>query len=73
MANGGKAFSEITGAAEVYSGGNRSKDLPSSCQMLPGHLDDVVTGLCFQKLSLGGPHGVLDRDWRARHRETGGM
>ena len=21
--------------------------------MLPGHLDDIVTGLCFQKLRLG--------------------
>ncbi|CAK9007237.1 unnamed protein product [Durusdinium trenchii] len=54
-----EAFTYLLGfIVHVYSGGNRSKDLPSSCQMLPGHLDDVVTGLCFQKLNLL-PHPAL--------------
>ena len=40
-----------------YAGGDQATGLPESCQMLPGHFDDVVTGLCFQIMDLL-PHGT---------------
>lgn len=41
-----------------YAGGDQATGLPESCQMLPGHFDDVVTGLCFQIMDLL-PHHAL--------------
>ena len=42
----------------LYVGGDQATGLPDSCQMLPGHLDDMVTGLCFKMMNLL-PHHAL--------------
>lgn len=42
----------------LFTGGDEAEDVPMGCQMLPGHLDDVVTGQCFQQLDLL-PHHAL--------------
>eukprot|EP00438_Fugacium_kawagutii_P002690 Skav218899 [mRNA] locus=scaffold328:302270:303352:+ [translate_table: standard] len=42
-----------------YVGGDQAEGLPGSCEMLPGHLDDVVSGLCFHSLEIL-PHHALE-------------
>ncbi|CAE7526473.1 unnamed protein product, partial [Symbiodinium pilosum] len=40
-------------------GGEAGPGLPEGCRMVPGHLDDVITGFCFQEMNLLPHHGLV--------------